>query len=53
MDKDGLISSSDIKNAFTLFGRKVSDVELETIFKAHDSNNDRFISKEEFINILL
>jgi calcium-dependent protein kinase len=47
-DNTGSITKSNIKEAFSKLGKKISEEELKTIMKEHDIKKDGKISFEEF-----
>ena len=54
MDKDGVISGSDIKNIFELMGEeKPTDDRINRWIKAFDMNQDVQITFEEFVATLI
>ena len=51
MDHSGKISRKNIVDAFTKFGREVTQEELNTIMKEHDDKKSGDLDHEEFRNI--
>jgi Ca2+-binding EF-hand superfamily protein len=48
IDNTGEITAQNLKDAFSKFGKEVSDDEIDTIMKAHDLDGGKTISLEEF-----
>ena len=53
IDNTGEITSQNLKDAFSKFGRECSDEEIEQIMKEHDKNGQKTINLEEFKLMLL
>ena len=48
VDNTGQITVQNIKDAFSKFGKEVSDDEMDQIMEAHDLDGGKTISIEEF-----
>jgi len=48
VDGKGEISHEDLKNAFTKFGKNVTEQELKQMMKDHDLDGNKSLSKDEF-----
>lgn len=48
IDNTGEITAQNLKDAFSKFGKEVSDDEIDQIMKAHDLDGGKTISLEEF-----
>lgn len=48
VDQTGQISKQNIKQAFTKFGKNVTDAEIDEIMKEHDTSKGNTITMEEF-----
>lgn len=48
VDGTGEITKENIKKAFTKFGREITEEEINTIMKAHDNDEGKTISMDEF-----
>lgn len=53
MDGSGEITKQDLKLAFTKFGKKLSNQEMDDLMAAHDEDKDGTISFEEFKKMML
>ena len=53
VENTGQISPENIKNAFTKFGRELSDEEVEQIMKEHDVDGNQYLDKAEFKNMMI
>ncbi|KAI8389256.1 hypothetical protein BD560DRAFT_381041 [Blakeslea trispora] len=51
-DKDGQISSADLKRGISLFGKSVSDADVEDMMSSADVDGDGLINYEEFLKIM-
>lgn len=52
-DGDGHISITNLKDSFTKLGHELTDSEIQEIFKEHDVDGDKRISREEFQQMIL
>ena len=52
VDQSGEITVENLKDAFTKLGHEVTEQELEDIFKEHDLDGDRKITKDEFVQMI-
>lgn len=52
LDNTGRITADNLKDAFTKFGRKISDEEINTIMKEHDIDNEGTLDLEEFSQMI-
>jgi|TARA_B110001450_G_C17483089_1_gene425068 Ca2+-binding EF-hand superfamily protein len=52
IDNTGEITAQNLKDAFSKFGKEVSDDEIEQIMKAHDIDGGKTISLEEFTEMM-
>jgi len=48
VDNSGQITAENIKDAFSKFGKEVTEDEVKEIMKAHDLDGGNTISMEEF-----
>ena len=48
IDNTGRITASNLKQAFTKFGRNITDKEVDTIMREHDVDNEGTIDVDEF-----
>ena len=53
LDKNGLISRSELKKALTNLGIERSDVEVEEMIRLADLNQDNHIDYEEFVSMII
>ena len=51
-DETSKLTRDKVKRGFTILGKNLTKKELDEIFGAHDSNNDGYISKSEFRDML-
>ena len=49
IDKDGVISRKDMKDALSKLGRNLSDKDIDDIFKDADEDGDGFVDYDEFV----
>jgi Ca2+-binding EF-hand superfamily protein len=49
IDETGQISRQNIKEAFTKFGKEVTEEELDEIMKEHDTSRGNSITMGEFV----
>ena len=48
IDNTGEITAQNLKDAFSKFGKEVTDAEVDQIMKAHDLDGGKTINLEEF-----
>lgn len=48
IDQTGSISKENIKQAFTKFGKNVTDEEIDEIMREHDTSKGKTITIDEF-----
>tara|TARA_B110000285_G_scaffold163411_1_gene182527 strand:+ start:417 stop:713 length:297 start_codon:yes stop_codon:yes gene_type:complete len=48
IDNTGEITAQNLKDAFSKFGKELSDEEIDQVMKAHDLDGGKSISLEEF-----
>lgn len=53
VDNCGKITNADLKQAFSKFGRDISDAEIKNIMFEHDITGDHALSLEEFKKMIL
>lgn len=53
IDNSGKITAANLKQAFSKFGREISDAEIQQIMQEHDVAKDGSISLDEFKKMLL
>ena len=53
IDNTGHITAQNIKDAFSKFGREISDQEVKEIMAAHDLDGGQTISLDEFQAMML
>lgn len=51
-NEDGRISKQELRNAAFLIGLNPTKRELETWWREADTNNDGFISADEYVNVM-
>ncbi|XP_034242007.1 neo-calmodulin-like isoform X9 [Thrips palmi] len=51
-NKDGLISSSELRHVMTSLGEKLSDEEVDDMIREADLDGDGMVNYEEFVTIL-
>ena len=53
IDNSGKITAANLKQAFSKFGREITDAEIQEILKEHDVAGDGAISLSEFKKMML
>jgi len=53
IDNSGKVTVANLKQAFSKFGREISDEDIKTIMKEHDVAGDGAISLPEFKKMML
>jgi Ca2+-binding EF-hand superfamily protein len=53
VNKTGFITAKNIKDAFSKFGKKITDKDIQTIMDQHDADGGKSIDFEEFKSMMM